>query len=405
VTGRLSIAPRLALRDLGRYQARSGAALAAVTLALGIGATVVVVASAEAGKRNAKPPNLSDRQIRVHLGPNEDRESTPVDAVAHFGRLAAGVRQLADQLERPTVLPLRKVIERQEPTYVDRFSGTRMFATVDLTRVVDGKYYELASWLFVATPTLLSYLGLDPASVDPRSDFLAYPGAAIDKLVIPSPTSRRGFALTNVQRIQTRRRLFGSFDFGFNEVKRYTPPTFITLDGVRRHGWKQIPSGWLIDSSRPLTSDQISNAREIASRAAFTIELRRSRTSFAKLKAITTGAGALLALGILALTVGLIRGESAGDLRTLTAAGATSSTRRTLTASTAGALALLGALLGVAGAYVALAAMNHDDLGYLSDVPFLYLGLAIVGVPLVAAATGWLLAGREPPAIARPVIQ
>ena len=50
VAGRLSIAPRLALRDLVRYQARSGAALAAVTLALGIAATIVVIASAEAAK-------------------------------------------------------------------------------------------------------------------------------------------------------------------------------------------------------------------------------------------------------------------------------------------------------------------------------------------------------------------
>ena len=70
--------------------------------------------------------------------------------------------------------------------------------------------------------------------------------------------------------------------------------------------------------------------------------------------AIATGAGALLALGILAMTVGLIRSESAGDLRTLTATGATPRIRRTLTATTAGALALLAALLGVAGAYVVL---------------------------------------------------
>jgi putative ABC transport system permease protein len=105
------------------------------------------------------------------------------------------------------------------------------------------------------------------------------------------------------------------------------------------------------------------------------------------------------------MTVGLIRGESGGDLRTLTAAGATSGIRRTLTATTAGALALLGALLGVAGAYVALAATYYDDLGYLSDVPVLYLVLAVVGVPLTATAAGWLLAGREPPAIARPAIE
>src|SRR5262249_22066974 len=115
--------------------------------------------------------------------------------------------------------------------------------------------------------------------------------------------------------------------------------------------------------------------------------------------------GALLALGILALTVGLIRGESAGDLRTLTATGATSAIRRTLTATTAGSLALLGGLLGVAGAYIALAAMHHDDLGYLGSVPVLYLALAILGVPLAAAAAGWLVSGREPPAIARAAIE
>ena len=116
-------------------------------------------------------------------------------------------------------------------------------------------------------------------------------------------------------------------------------------------------------------------------------------------------AGALLALGILALTVGLIRSESAGDLRTLTATGASSRIRRTLTATTAGALALLAALLGVAGAYVVVGATYHDDLGYLSHVPVLYLTLAVIGVPLAATAAGWLLAGREPPAIARTVIE
>ena len=104
------------------------------------------------------------------------------------------------------------------------------------------------------------------------------------------------------------------------------------------------------------------------------------------------------------MTVGLIRSESAGDLRTLTATGATGRIRRTLTAATAGALALLGALLGVAGAYVVLAATYDDDLSYLGD-PGAFPPCLVIGVPLIAAAAGWLLAGREPPAIARPVIE
>ncbi len=59
----------------------------------------------------------------------------------------------------------------------------------------------------------------------------------------------------------------------------------------------------------------------------------------------------------------------------------------------------------VPGAYVVLAAMYHDDLAYLSDVPVFYLALGVVGVPLAARAAGWLLAGREPPATARTVIE
>jgi putative ABC transport system permease protein len=143
----------------------------------------------------------------------------------------------------------------------------------------------------------------------------------------------------------------------------------------------------------------------VAAEAGLAIETQREGTSLATPMAIATAAGALLALAILAMTVGLLRSESAGDLRTLTATGATSGVRRTLTAATAGMLALLGALLGVAGAYVALAATYVDELGYLGRIPVIPLAVIVVGVPLVATAAGWLLAGREPPAIARPVIE
>ena len=113
----------------------------------------------------------------------------------------------------------------------------------------------------------------------------------------------------------------------------------------------------------------------------------------------------LLALGVLAMTVGLIRSEAAGDVRTLTATGATSGTRRTLTAATAGALAFLGVVLGTVGAYVALMAGHVRDLGELSPIPVVHLAAIVVGTPLAAAAAGWLLAGREPNALARQPIE
>jgi putative ABC transport system permease protein len=112
----------------------------------------------------------------------------------------------------------------------------------------------------------------------------------------------------------------------------------------------------------------------------------------------------LLALGILAMTVGLIRSEAAGDLRTLTATGASSTTRRTLTAATAGGLALLGVALGTIGAYAVLVA-GFRDLTDLSSVPITNLAVIAVGTPLAAAATGWLLAARQPAAITRQAIE
>ena len=400
LAGRLSIAPRLALRDLVRYQARSGAALAAVTLALGVAATVVVVASAEAAKRSAVPPNLSNRQVRVYLGRPNTREIIPAQSLSQIDRLAASARRLATQLGDADVLPLRKVFQPGSPTFFDPVAGYRVLLATELSKKSAGPKYRPAAELFVATPALLRYLGIDPATIAAGTDFLAAPGVPTDELVIPNFKDRREFAIGNVQRIDIGRHLFGSA-MGMSARK----VAFITPSGLRRHGWTQIPGGWLVESRQPLTNDQIARARELAAGAGLTIEVRREGTSFARTMAIATGAGAILALGILALTVGLIRSESAGDVRTLTATGATPRVRRTLTGATAGALALLGALLGVAGAYLLLAATYYDDLGYLSHVPFLYLALAVVGVPVAATAAGWLLAGREPPAIARPVIE
>ena len=177
------------------------------------------------------------------------------------------------------------------------------------------------------------------------------------------------------------------------------------MDGLHRRDWTQVQSGWLIQSGKPLTAAQLAAARDVAARAGLIIEARNSQASLATISAAATAAGALLALGVLAMTVALLRTEAAGDLRTLTAAGATSTTRRTLTAATAGGLALLGALLGSAGAYLALAAGHRSDLGVLSRVPLLYLAITVVGVPAAAALAGWILAGRKPPSIARRVLE
>jgi putative ABC transport system permease protein len=241
--------------------------------------------------------------------------------------------------------------------------------------------------LYVATPAVLRYLRISPATITPATDFLT---AKAGQLVVTTPST---FAtVTHVQRIQ---------------APSYTsqPTSLMTLGGLHRRGWTQIQSGWLVQSDKPLTAAQLAAARDVAAKAGLIIEARNSQASLATISAAATAAGALLALGVLAMTVALMRTEATGDLRTLTAAGATSTTRRTLTAATAGGLALLGALIGSAGAYLALAAGHLSDLSTLSRVPLLYLAITVLGVPVAAALTGWILAGRKPQSIARRVLE
>jgi putative ABC transport system permease protein len=183
------------------------------------------------------------------------------------------------------------------------------------------------------------------------------------------------------------------------------PGSFITPEALRQRGWEPARVGWLVETPAPLDSDQLAAARDLAADAGLLIESRRQQADLTSLRWGATVAGTLVALGILAMTVGLIRSEATRDLRTLTAAGATSSIRRTLTAATSGALALGGALLGTAGAYITLTAGYLGQLGDLTPVPVIHLVTIVFGIPGLAALAGWLLAGREPAAIARQPIE
>ncbi len=188
------------------------------------------------------------------------------------------------------------------------------------------------------------------------------------------------------------------------------PNTVITEHAVHQLGLQTATAGWLIQTAHPLAAAQNNNARLTAAAAGMNIETKSSALSRAEIINWATVFGIVLALGILAMTVGLIRSETASDLRTLTATGASGPARRALTATTAGALALLGAVLGTAAGYVAAIAWFRNSslnggLSALGNVPVGNLLVILVGMPLAAAAAGWLLAGREPPGMAHQPLE
>jgi len=147
---------------------------------------------------------------------------------------------------------------------------------------------------------------------------------------------------------------------------------------------------------------RIGAPRQRAQALGLTIETKNDNPSLSQLDTWAAEASLLLALGVLGLTVGLARAETANDLSILTATGATSRTRRGITAATAAGLGLLGALVGTGVAYLAAAAYFRSQLSErLGHVPVLDLILILAGLPVIAAAAGWVFAGREPRAIGR----
>jgi putative ABC transport system permease protein len=377
------VAARLALRDLGRYQGRSAAALAAISLALGI--SVAIMISVAADKTSADAGNLPDNQVLAWIGQAGNNQLVPIRTPAQLSALGTAVQQIAGSLSHATVIPLEMPVNpADKPQSGDQQPVVSFNAPLNPSAGRNNVYSSLP--LYVATPAVLRLLGINPATVSPATDILTVrPG---------QPTLTTISTATNPAHVQ----LIHGPAYGSD------PTSLITRSGLSLHHWTQIQSGWLIESSQPLTATQVATARDVAAKAGLVIESRNSQASLATISTIVTAAGALIALGVLAMTVGLIRTEAKGELRTLTAIGATSSTRRALTATTAGALALLGALLGSAAAYLALAAGHHSNASVLGQVPVLGLTITIVVVPLAAAAAGWLLSGRKPESVARQAL-
>jgi putative ABC transport system permease protein len=402
---RLPIATRLAVRDLARYQTRSGAALAAVSLAVGIAATIVVTAAASqaaaARADAATGGNLPSNQLVVWLSSQGGFGQVPEHTAEELRTLRDRVNAIAASLDSHDVLALEGATDPAAPPIgtVGPETGPGGKPLVALGKplrvVVDGKpgteYSEDETIpLFVATPEVLARYGIDASDVDPTTDILTSRSSLQGYDLIPGRHSDWN------AKIQTR-----------DELPSYTsgPNTLITTPALESLGFTALPVGWLIQSPQPLTQDQIETARQLAAAAGLSIETRATHASLSQLRTYATGAGVLLALCVLAMTVGLIRSETARDLRTLAANGASSATRRSITGATAGTLALVGAMLGTGVTYLAVLAWYRSDLHLLAHVPVVDLAVIVVGLPVAATMAGWLLGGREPPVISRQPLE
>jgi putative ABC transport system permease protein len=397
---RAPIAVRLALRDLSRYRARSGSALAAVSLGVLIAVIIAVVAAVRYGNvLDWAGPNLASNQVVIYTpngGPGPGSGTAP-----SLRSMNKTVDAIASELGARSILPL------------DTASGSLNHA---------GPGRNWTGQIYVATPSLLRAFGIKASEIDSDADLLSMrPGL--------SGTSDMQFLYGNY----SPKANFGPGGQGqgsgresfpcpkgscianpvIQEVSALPSGTSAPNTVITEHAIKQLHlqesvglAGWLIQTKGPLAASQIYNARQIAAAGGMSIETKNSQPSSSVIINWATVFGMVLALGVLAMTVGLLRSETAGDLRTLAATGASSSTRRALAAATAGALGLVGAVLGTVAGYVAVIGYIRSNslnggISALGSVPVENLVIILVGIPLIAAAAAWLFAGREPLAMAR----
>ena len=110
--------------------------------------------------------------------------------------------------------------------------------------------------------------------------------------------------------------------------------------------------------------------------------------------ALGTGITALMALLAALISTGLTLVDGRADLATLAAIGAQPHMRRTIAASTAGFIALIGCVTGALTGLVAsrlLVPLFTKAQGSVFVTPWAVLGLMTVAIPLAVAGIAWLL--------------
>jgi putative ABC transport system permease protein len=398
---RLPVAIRIALRDLVRYRARSGAALAATTFAVFLAMGICIIASTKFDNPlNWIGPDLSSSQVTVgasqSAGPGQ---STPLSA-AQLAILTTRVNTLAASLHASAV-PLESpgALYQVGPAAhgVQNFTGE----------------------VYVATARLLATFGITASQIAPGTDILTMrPGlAGVPRLEMtwdigsvsdssvppPEPGFAGGPPCTPSSHCLASPVIatVGGLPSGTS-----APNTVITEYAVNKYHMQAELSGWLIQAPAPLTAAQLRAVRQFGTANEVQVLTAAYNPSLDDFTDSATALGIVIALSVLAMSVGLIRSETAPDLRTLTATGASGATRRTITAATAAALGLLGAVLGLAGAVLAgMAWLHSGPIATAGGVSLADIVILLIGLPLVAAAGGWLFAGREPPAVARQPLE
>ena len=155
---RAPIAVRLALRDLARYRARSGSALAAISLGVLI---AVIISVLSAGTLRQRP-----RLRRAQPGVEPARSSPPPNGPAGGGDPGAPAG---------TATPADPAALEANVHDIAASVGSRDVVELDTTSSLAHPCRPGRNWdgpIYVATPQLLRAFGITSSAIDPAADIL-----------------------------------------------------------------------------------------------------------------------------------------------------------------------------------------------------------------------------------------
>lgn len=380
-SGRLPIALRLAWRDLGRNQARSAAALATVTMAVGMSVSAVVITAANVHAPTAG--NLSARQVLIHANDSRDPGLIPPRATSQTESMDSAIDQLASTVSQAQVIELSVAFDpAAEPSPEARATGD-----LDAVQVVRQHGQQFQSFpVYVATSQLLATLGGVATSPDQA------------RLMAADPTGTWS--------LLTDRQVPFASPGRLSAAKYSSLPTVLASPALlQQEHWTQIRAGWLVQTPTPLTGQQFAQWRRQAATLGVAVEGRDQQTYLGRLRLMFTIGGIIVTLAVIAIALVLLRTQTIRDQQILTAVGTPRRIRRAISAAAGTTLAALGTLLGITGAYLTLILAYSDTLHRLENIPASALTAIALGIPLLTFATSWLTSAREPRAINRPVIE
>lgn len=398
---------RLALTDAARHRGRSAPAVAAVLAAVtGATAVAVVAASFDARDRDnyraAWPPATAgiqlDEIVTTPSGQTTTRLLDPARVVSAVGgelppfqpseirsvppcTAPAGCEYVTPVLPPGRACPLSGP---QTPTDAERaaaksdprcnLAGGYQGGVLPTTPVGDARLLRLLADRASAQAT--DALAADGVVVfDPRY--------VVDGRITFERTSPAGSRTTRLRLPAV--------------VSKVTNPPVLALLGegaAKRLGLRTAPTHLLLSFDRLPTTEQEDAAREalmaVGIQNPFTVERGYAGDYGLGLLALVVGA-ALITLGAAGIATGLAQADARADHATLAAVGATPGLRRTLAAAQAVSIAGLGTLLGVLGGLVPSLAFIGAIDGLEVALPWMTLVQVLVGIPLLAGVSAWLL--------------